>query len=413
MIDTNRARPPSQELMLLDLVQRLERLRAGRIGIHLHFSKLSRAYSRERYLRIAVDSFATFVSGFEGQLFQLENGDVFFLAKDATGTMLEASVERVRMLFSLDPLFETSTPRGGSAFSTWYDLEKDYDKLLEVARDLLRQAERKRAFDTLSNEKIVKKPTPLAPDILGKLEQSLETVDVTNIARRQTVCTLIDDAPPQPLFEEIFISIEDLQNIVIPGIDISTNTWLFRYLTQTLDRRIMLMLIRDGVMSSRPFSLNLNVSTILTSDFARFEEIITPQLRGRLVIEMNVLDVFSDVEAFLFARDYLHDHGFRLCLDGLTHHTLPFYNRSKLGFDLVKIFWSPAALEDILPSMIPEVRNIVMETGQANTILCRCDNEDAIRLGQDLGIVMFQGRQVDRRLTAARISAPSTFGPAR
>ncbi len=395
--------------MLLDLVVRLDKLRAGRLAAHIHLSKLSKAYNSDRYMRIAIDSFNNYVAGFEGHLFPLKNGDLFFIAKDVTSTLLETAVNRIRLLFSQDPLLEQRGPRGGSAFCTYYNLEVDYADVLTLARTLSADVDKAAALAQDHPPKPLAQATPVRPEILSRLEHSLENVDVTNITRRQTVCTIIEGQEPQPLFEEIFISIEDLQRVVTPGIDLAANTWLFRYLTQTLDRRVMLMLIRDGISTSRPFSLNLNVSTILTPEFARFETIISPQLRGRLVIEMNKLDVFSDMGAFLFARDYLHDHGFRLCLDGLTHHTMPFYSRSKLGFDLIKILWAPNALDIILPSMLPDIRNIIMETGQAHTILCRCDDETAIRVGQELGIVMFQGRYVDKALVSTRTQPTGRF----
>ncbi|MGE4351014.1 MAG: hypothetical protein AB7E52_02375 [Bdellovibrionales bacterium] len=397
----------SQEMLLMDQLQRLNSRRAGRLAVHLHFSKLSRAYNNPSFIRIATDSFSLLISGFEGQLFRLSNKDVIFIATNVTETMLEAVIDRIKILFSQEPLLETYTIKGQTRFYTFYDLEKDFDELLKTVAELTKESGMysvNRAEPSLPPQ-----PQPIYPDILSKLEQSLNNVDVTNIARRQTVCTLIDDSHPQPLFEEIYISITDLQNIVAPGIDLNGNIWLFRYLTKTLDQRLMLMLMRDGVPSDRPFSLNLNVETILTPEFAQFEASIVPQLKGRLVIEMNKLDIFSDMGAFMFARDYLHDHGFRLCMDGLTHHTLPYFNRIKLGFDLLKLYWSPNALDNILPSMIPEVRNIVMETGQAHTILCRCDDEKAIQMGQELGIVMFQGRQVDKLLTAARIPMQTRF----
>lgn len=403
-------RPPiSQENLLLDLVQRLGRLRTGRMAAHIHLSELSKAYARERFLQIAADSFTSQISGFEGHLFILSNGDLFFIAKDVTATTLEATVSHIRLLFSLDPLLDQRTDHGESGFCTFYDVEKDYDKLLDLAERLVQTAEAARTKRPLSLISASPPNAPISPEILSRLEQSLENVDVTNITRRQTVCTLLDKKAPQPLFEEIFISIEDLQNVVTPGVSIGANPWLFRYLTQILDRRIMLMLIRDGIASTRPFSLNLNVDTILSPEFSRFETAITPQLKGRLVIEMNKLDIFSDMGTFIFARDYLHDHGFRLCLDGLTHHTLPFYNRSRLGFDLIKLFWAPNALETIQPAMVPEVRQLIMETGQAHTILCRCDDERAVQMGQELGIVMFQGRYVDRAMAAARLPTPSKY----
>lgn len=401
MPDIARSRVPSQEMMLLDLIQRLEKRRVGRIGAHLHLSELSHAYGHERYGQIALESFTHYVKGFEGQLFALENGDLFFMSKGATQTQLEEAVDRLQQLFSQDPLLHKTDRNGSPAFCTWYDLETDYGALLLKAEEILAEAEKEHEKKNLDAILLDKEAEPIRPAILSKLEQALETADVSTLARRQTICTIIDRNKPQPLFEEIFVSIDDLQRVVTPGVDLAANVWLFRYLTQTLDKRIMRMLTRDGLKTDRPFSLNLNVATILSPEFAKFETAVTPQLRGRLVIEMNKLDVFSDMGAFLFARDYLHDHGFRLCLDGLTHHTLRYYDRSTLGFDLVKLFWAPGAVEDMLPAMVPEVRSIVRDTGQAHTILCRCDSPRAIETGQDLGIVMFQGHEVDRRLSVA------------
>jgi EAL domain-containing protein (putative c-di-GMP-specific phosphodiesterase class I) len=343
----------------------------------------------------------------EGHLFPLETGDVFFLVKDATPTILESAVDRIRALFSQDPLADDKDENGKPLFYDWYDLEKDYSELLDRAKNVLREAEERREAEENTPIIYKKEDEEIRPVLLSRLEQSLENVDATNIARRQSVCTLIDGHPPQPLFEEVFISINDLEKVVSPGVDLDSNPWLFRYLTKTLDKRVMLMLIRDGISTSRPFSLNLNVSTVLTPEFARFENVIAPQLKGRLVIEMNKLDVFSDMGAFLFARDYLHEHGFRLCLDGLTHHTLAYYDRAKLGFDLVKLFWSPNAIDTMPRSRIMDVRTLVMDTGQAHTILCRCDDNRALETGQELGIVMFQGREVDRLITNTRRTPPA------
>lgn len=412
MPDIPFTRPPAQETLLVDFVKRLDKFRRGRVGAQIHLSSLIPAYKRSNYIRIAIETFSSSLAAFEGQLFTLENNDLFYIAKNATNDMLEPAVSRLRMLFSEDPLVQFQEAREGEQpFCTWYNLENDYDAMLQMAQNLLNKAEMARenpefhpGFDPS------KLMSPIRPEILARLEQALVQADLSNVVRRQTVCTLIEHQPPQPLFEEIFVSIEDLQSIATPGVDLLANRWLFQYLTQALDRRVMTMLMRDGIASSRPFSLNLNVATILSPDFARFESIITPQLRGRLVIEMNKLDVFSDMGAYLFARDYLHDRGFRICLDGLTHHTLPYYDRMRLGFDLIKIYWTPDSLDGMMADRIPDIRSIVMESGQARTILCRCENEEAIEMGQNLGIVMFQGRHVERMLGSSRLS---TLSPVR
>jgi len=398
-------RVPSQEMMLLDLVQRLDKFRQGRMAVHVHLALLSDSFKKPRFIRLATDHFSALVGGLEGHLFQLVNSDLFFIAKEVAPAVLQAAVFRLASLFAQDPLVDIEIVAGGERFCSWYDLEHDYDTLNADVRSLVR------ANSILAADSRLRQLTggedcfPIKPEVLSRIERVIATTDVSNIVRRQTVCTLIENEAPMPLFEELFVSIQDLQEVIAPEVDLGGNTWLFRYLTQALDHRVMMMLVRDGVTGALPFSLNLNVETVLSADFARFEAAVASQLRGRLVIEMNKLDVFSDMGAFLFARDYLHDRGFRLCLDGVTHRTLPYYNRSSLGFDLIKLYWTPDALDVMRPSAVPEIRRLVMDSGQAHTILCRCDDAHAIEVGRDLGVVMFQGREVDRLLALPRTMA--------
>ena len=386
----------AQETALLDHIERLDKLRNGRTAIHVHMSALAATYRRDNYIRIAANAFVKSVHSFEGRLFTLGNGDLVFVARDVPFASLNAAVDKLRSLFAEDPLAQFNQPASAADFCTWYNLASDYDALREMARAMLRQAEQRRTHSELhSSVDPAKLLKPIRPELVARLEEALGKTDIGNIIRRQMACTLLDGQPPQPLFEEIFVSIEDLQGVATPGVDLLANIWLFRYLTQTLDRRVMTMLIRDGVTSTRPFSINLNVATVLSPEFGRFETTFANQLRGRLVVEMNKIDVFSDMGAFLFARDYLHELGFRICLDGLTHHTMAYYDRERLGFDLVKLYWTPDSIDNMRPEMMPIIRANVMETGQARTILCRCDSPRAIEIGQDLGIVMFQGRHVD------------------
>ncbi len=400
MLDPYRPKAPSQEIAFLDCVRRLGKSRAGRIGVIVHLSHLAPSLKRWSFYRIATETFIECISSFSGQFFRLYNDDIVFLASGATLEQLDNAVNRIRVLFSGDPLAQFDTyGQGVKEFCTWYDLRKDYDKLLKDATGILSQAEEfvKRQKDGASPSEDAA-IAPIRPELLVRLEDTLAKADLTNVVRRQTVCGLFEDQPPEPLFDETFVSIEELQKTAIPGIDLLSDRWLFRYLTGTLDKRVMSVLMRDGVRASRPFSLNLNVATVLSPEFSRFEASIIPQLRGRLVVEMNKIDVFADMGAFLFARDYLHNRGFRICLDGLTHHTLPYYDRERLGFDLIKIYWTPGSIDEMKDSMIPSVRSIVMEAGQSRTILCRCESAKAIAIGQSLGIVMFQGRYVEALL---------------
>ena len=57
--------------------------------------------------------------------------------------------------------------------------------------------------------------------------------------RRQAICTLPEDGSPQPMFRELYISIDELRNAVVPDCDLTSDRWLFLHLTKTLDDRML------------------------------------------------------------------------------------------------------------------------------------------------------------------------------
>ena len=94
----------SQEYLLLDYAQRLERHRDGRRGVHVHLSRLKPQNRREHHIRIAMNTLDDFVQTFEGQSFLLGNGDLIFVVKGASLQQMDDAVMRMRYLFSEDPL---------------------------------------------------------------------------------------------------------------------------------------------------------------------------------------------------------------------------------------------------------------------------------------------------------------------
>ena len=65
-----------------------------------------------------------------------------------------------------------------------------------------------------------------------------------------------------------------------------------------------------------------------------------------MVIELQPIDIFSDMGAYMFARDFMRERGYRIALDGLNHQILQFIDREQLGFDLLKLIWSPEMVEE-------------------------------------------------------------------
>ncbi|MBB4265237.1 EAL domain-containing protein [Roseospira visakhapatnamensis] len=255
---------------------------------------------------------------------------------------------------------------------------------------------------------------PIDAEVLDRLENGLAQADLSNHVRWQRVCAIVGTAPPRPVFTEIYVSIPELRETIAPRIDLTANRWLFQHFTETLDRRVLAYLNREGVRTSKDgFSVNLNVQTILSDTFLRFEQVLAAGTHGTVVLELRVEDVFSDLDAYVFARDYVRQRGYRLCIDALDPETLGLLDRARLGADLVKLFWT----RDLPARMITDdglalARRLRAGEG-SRTVLAHCDSAEAVTLGQDLGITLFQGRSVDDLQGIIDDSVPMPRGPRR
>lgn len=248
---------------------------------------------------------------------------------------------------------------------------------------------------------------PIDADTLDRLVNSLARADLSNHVRRQPVCALVGSARPQPLFWEIYVSISELRDAIAPRIDMMANRWLFQHFTETLDRRVLSWLNREGSrLIQSGFSININVETILSEHFLKFEQMVAAGLHGTVVLELRIEDIFSDLEAFVFARDFVRQRGYRLCLDFATAEVLAAVNRDRLGLDMVKLFWHPGLEQDLASPRCAAALDHLRAGEGARTVLARCDDQSAIEFGRSLGISMYQGRAIDAMNSA--IALPET-----
>ncbi|RAU23357.1 hypothetical protein CU669_04290 [Paramagnetospirillum kuznetsovii] len=390
-------RSAGQENLLLDYVHRLERHRQDRKAVHVHLSGLQPQNRREHHMRIAGNTFENLVKLMQAQVFTLANSDLMVIFKAQAQDEMEAAVVKLRFLFSDDPLvLEEQHSGGGGNFSTWYALDREYEVLLTLAQKMVQDEAAKRAATNSKASAASRGPqkpsgSPFTPELLARVENSLGQADLANLMRRQAICAMVGKAPPQPVFHELFISIADLRQTLFPSVNVNSSPWLFQQLTETLDRRVLSMLNKhDDRTLEGDISINLNVSTILTPEFLVFDDNVKAGMRGTIVLELQKVDIFADLGAYLFARDFAHDRGYRICIDGLTFHQLPFVDRERLGADLIKLIWDRSLTEE-KDKKTEALRRI----GVTRIIMCRCDDQAAVDFGHSVGITLFQGRHIE------------------
>ena len=375
-----------------DSVVRLDRYRDKRIAVYIHISLLRPENRREHNLRIATHTFDNIIGQHEGELLVLSSGDIVFIARGVPQMQIERSLERLRGLFSEDPLIYAP----GQTFCTWYNLETEYDQLLGLAKGLMRKT-----LPVSAGGDEESQLTPLDGRAMAGLVDVLENADISNFVRNQTICLHVKGSI-SPIFDELYVSMVDLQKALLPNNNLRGNKWLFNYVTEILDKRMFAYLAGLEYRPDRVFSINLNISSILSAEFQNFDKQLTAGARGgNLVIEVQKHDIFSDMGSYVFAQEFLKERTHKLCLDGITHLTLPFIDRELLKLDLVKLCWSSELMEK-KERILSGLREQVARIGAQRFIMIHCDTPDALEIGAELGISMFQGRYVSHMLQRAR-----------
>ena len=251
-----------------------------------------------------------------------------------------------------------------------YDLPRDGDALLAAV-----------GAASKPEPAVVPLLYPMDTTILSQLEQRLATADMARFARRRTVCRLQGDRM-DPAWDRRFLSVAEVGAALAPGYALQADPWLFRRLTRVLDRRLLALLSDPGELDGAgPFSLGLNISSVLSPEFLRFDAALPPALRGRVVLELLPADVVADPAAFAFARDFARTRRYRLLLRGVTAALLPLLSVDRMEMDHVQVRWSP----DLPPpcSMVPWV-------------LSRTDSEAALVWGRTHGVTLFTGSAAAR-----------------
>jgi hypothetical protein len=279
--------------------------------------------------------------------------------------------------------------RQGSIGVKVFDLATQSEQFVETARQLMQLAPAPRS------DRLVPLRDEAPPDVISlnriiDLTRSLGQAYLANQSRRQTIWRLERDAAPQPLADEIWISIAAIEQIT--GIRLRNNIWLFGKATELLDQRIMAQLSADWEHMKRPVAINLHLATVVSRAFERLATDKPATQVRQLMVEIPAIEWRADPSLAATARQILHGHDIQLCLDGIGPEDVAaltetdWQDADYLKFDAAQALLSRQSLA--LMSLPPQHRALLGQKG----IFCHCDAEGAVAAGLDLGIRHFQGR---------------------
>jgi len=376
--------------------------------IHFHLDGLLEEYKSDYQVKIAINLINDLLKSYEGSIFVLSDRGIVLLVREMVRPVINKLVFQLRYLYMDDPLAYLENGDENPNFCTVYDLGQDFRKCLDIVTRRMAHAVRKssaneprKAFTsgTQDERRMVPSVTELSATGLATLEDQLRMADLTKAIRRQPVCGVLQDGHVRKVFDELYIHIVHLRHTLKTDVDFFSNRWLFKYLTQILDERMLEQVGgAPGQYLSGPISLNLNAETLLSRAFSDFDAKISPAQKTAIVIEIPVVDVFADISGFLVAKNEVQKMGYRVCLDGITTKSLISIDREKLGVDLLKVQWNADVQSDLQNKENQDMVAAIQRCGTKRIILCRCDTKQAVNYGQALGISLFQGRYLDNVL---------------
>jgi len=388
--------PSMQEQALLHHVKRLERAGGSHRAVQVHLSKLITFQRLPECFEVVRVMLAREAKKFDASLFALFNSDIFVVLPGDALARMDEVLDRVGHVLGIDPFF--ASDGAAQEFCTRFDFASQFGALTDRIEQLI-QARSEKDHLARSARKADSEGKPLDLSNLALLEKTIAQADLSGMTSRQAICEVGDDGRPVPLFYELFTSIGTLRQMLMPDQNLFSDRWLFQYLTAKLDQRMLVWLTRnDDATLRHSFSMNINIASVLSPRFLEFDARLDKTRRNTIVIELQKMDVFADVTRYLFAREFLLDRGYRICLDGLTSTSLPFIERQKLGFDLIKLHWTPQLRQQMEGKDGEKLRDAVQGANPRRIILMRCESDDAIELGREHGISLFQGYFLDHLL---------------
>ena len=378
---------------LMQYVVRLGHARAGLSAIQFHLSRITRNYRGRKHLRIAASMLRELMDPLPRPPFILRNGDIVLISKDIDQKKVADSIEMLRYLLGGEPLVRMAG--GIAALFTTYNLETDHSQLLANVRHLSESQARADKARGLAAARQPAKGAALHSARVGELMDRLGQLELANMVRQQTVWTIPPEEPPQPLFDELYISVDGLREAIGLGQEIADDPQLFQLITRAFDKYMLSTLLRDRAAGKRPISINMNLKTLLSQEFFRFEHQRPLGWYGQIILEVQFADIWSDLPAFFSITQAMKQTGFSCCIDGVTHPVLPLVNFDRFEADFIKVIWDDALLQ-LDETSLRDVCRAFNACGRERVILTRCGRQEALQFGHAANIRMFQGWYIDR-----------------
>ena len=379
------SKPEFDNDKLLNLLRSAKNELQGMRIIHMHLSLLKdKDPSSQLIVRTIVQELASKASFL--QSFNISNGDVIILYKGLKLSGVTEVCQKVEMVFLSKTSLTGPNPYKEYSLYSIMELALNFINVIRFVEEL-------HASETGGHGGETKPPITL--EEMGKLERSMQMFDLSPFLFNQPVSSLDPLSADETEYFELYISIKLLQERLCPDYDLTANKWLFNYFTGNLDQSV-LRAQNHGLsfMRGRRIGININLSTVISTGFIKFDERLPIDFRGNVVLEINKTDLIENLALFQEVVDFAQDRRYQIAVDGLNPFWATNIDFEYLNVNYAKIFWSNDMLE-----MDAGFQQFFFEHMQQQErcryVLARCDTVSSLVFAQQAGIKLVQGRAVD------------------
>lgn len=370
------------EKYLLDSLNRIAKNPSGYSVLYVSVSKLKPKNRHPEFVKIFAKMFDGLVGATNGLMFIISTGDFVILGKNITSETVEEAVKKLRQGLSADPVLYA---HDSGEFARLYEFPEDFVPFYQYIEQIIANGD----VSVAAEPKKRQIEAGQIDEVISHLDNN---IDVAEIVKHQSVIRINNANQFEVLFQEFFVAVKDLSMQFDRHIDLVANRWLFLYLTQTLDKKTISAFETAGIKSwPKQISLNLNLSSVFSREFVNFAKNFLKDDQ-KIMVEVQMMDVFNNLPLYFEAKELLHRGGHRLLIDAASPEMLHMLNIKRLEPDMIKIFWDPMMEFDMNNE---ELQQTINDFGRDNVILAKCSDDKALRWGIKYGIRTFQGPYID------------------
>ena len=371
------------EKYLLSALDRIAKNPSGYAVLYIRASKLKPKHRHPKFLKILEKFFDGVVGLATGVFFPLSNGDFAILGRGFTQATVDEAVNKLREGTSNDPILHG---KASSDFAAVLSFPEYFATFYNYIVGLVENNQSRRIQAVVEPEK-----RAIEAGEVDQILQVLEQIDVSELVKRQSIVQIMGANNFKVKFQEFFVAVKDL-NQLFEGVDLQENRWLYFYMLQNLDKRV-LQSFYSAQLEQWPeaISINLNLQSVRSQEFIDFAKHFS-QKGHKIIVEVQLIDIFNNLSLYFEVKEILSKDGHKILVDGANVSSLKLLNLKSINPDMIKIFWEPLMAE---VSENIEIQNALSQLGKDNVIFAKCDSSEALAWGLKQGITSFQGPFMD------------------